>query len=314
LPYTSQVTNSDAPQQAIIEWILRQTGKEMWFRQPLGILSATREKLIVYHTPEIHNEIHALVDRFVYTRGQKSNAVLNLVTVANPSWRESAYNLLQPIDVHSPGVEAWLVSKEKASLLYNQLSQRSDFKNHSSGMVSLHNGQPLRVEKRAPVQFVRGLRWTPGQMPGYQPLLTQINEGYTLDLSFLDSLDGKSIEVSIACDVDQVERFTTVKVPVMNPTPGGGPALNEKMNLQIPQLVSWRLQERIRWPSDQVLVISCGVVAEPHSSPARPLAGLLEQNKGRADALLFIDFRGPESPRTAQTGTLQGNLAPLPGR
>jgi hypothetical protein len=42
LPYTSQVTNSDAPQQAIIEWILRQTGKEMWFRQPLGILSATR--------------------------------------------------------------------------------------------------------------------------------------------------------------------------------------------------------------------------------------------------------------------------------
>ncbi len=315
LPYTSQITNSEAPQQAVVDWILRQTGKDMWFSQPLGILSATREKLIVYHTPEIHNEINALVDRFVYTRGQRDTALVNLVTVSNPAWRESVYKYLQPIEVHSPGVEAWLVSKENAALLYNQLSQRSDFINHSSGNVTLHNGQPLKIEKRKPLQFVRSIRWTPGQLPGYQPLLTQMNEGYELQIAFLESLDGKSIDAAITCNVDQVEKLTGIKVQVPGTTTAStGLSLSsgDKMNLQIPQIVSWRLQERIRWPVDQVLLVSCGVVANLNSTSQGPFSGLLEQNNGRADALLFIDFRGPQNPRTAQSPALQGNLAPLP--
>ncbi|MEZ6094086.1 MAG: hypothetical protein R3C03_07570 [Pirellulaceae bacterium] len=316
LPYTSQVENNEQPQQAIIDWILRQTGKEMWFSQPLGFISATREKLIVYHTPEIHTEILKLVDRFVYTRGQKNTAILNLVTVSNPAWRESVYSVLQPVDVHSPGVEAWLLTKENAALLYSQLSQRSDFKNHSSGAITLANGQEFKLDKRAPVQFVRSLRWTPGQGSGYQPLMTQMQEGYSLSLSFLDSLDGKAIEAAITCEVDQVERLTGIRVPVpsLAAAPSGfglGNNNTETINLQIPQIVSWRLQERIRWPVDHVLVMSCGVVADPNPGSPKPLGGLLDRKSNRADALLFIDFRGPENPRTARTPAAPQNLAPL---
>ena len=52
-PYTSRVTTTENPQQAILDWILRETGNEMWFNEPLGILHANRSQLYVYHTPEI---------------------------------------------------------------------------------------------------------------------------------------------------------------------------------------------------------------------------------------------------------------------
>jgi hypothetical protein len=63
----------------------------------------------------------------------------------------------------------------------------------------------------------------------------------------------------------------------------------------VPQLVSWRLHERFRWPSDQVLLLSCGVVASPTAEKASPLGipGLtLPSSPARADALLLIESHG----------------------
>jgi hypothetical protein len=110
------------------------------------------------------------------------------------------------------------------------------------------------------------------------------------------------MEVAVNCTVDQIEKRTNVSVPVQDMA-----GLNQKVNLQIPQIVSWKLEERIRWPVDQVIVLSCGVVAMPDSENVnRPLGGLLEPNHSRADALLFIDYRGPTAERpdgtTASTG------------
>ena len=39
-PYTARVTTTKRPEQAIVDWILRETGYEVWHREPLGILSA----------------------------------------------------------------------------------------------------------------------------------------------------------------------------------------------------------------------------------------------------------------------------------
>ncbi len=40
-PYTSRITGINDPQQAILDWILKETGTEMWFNQPLGISAPT---------------------------------------------------------------------------------------------------------------------------------------------------------------------------------------------------------------------------------------------------------------------------------
>ena len=187
-------------------------------------------------------------------------------------------------------------------LLQGQLSRRIDFKQHSAGTLTNHDGQTFQLEKTRPVQFVRNLRWVPNQVPNYQPLMTNISEGYTLAISSLSSLDNNTIEAMIKCEVDQVEKLTNVRVNL----PGVGGNL-QQMNLQIPQLVSWRLHERFRWPNDQVLLLSCGVVAtpEPQTSGGFRLPGLNSKSK-RADALLFIEYRGPATeasvPRTAEFG------------
>ena len=296
-PYTSQITSSDQPEKAVLDWVLRETGTEMWFTQPMGILNVEKNKLFVYHTPEIQAVVKGIVDRLVRTKGQVQTIDVNLVTVANPNWRSEAYTMLQPIEVKSPGVEAWLVSKENAAILMGQLSRRSDFEKHSSGRLTNHDGQSFSLDKTRPLQFIRSLRWTPGQAAGYQPLTSTINEGYKLQLSCLTTADNASIEAMIKCDVDQVEKLDDVSVTV--PTAPG--AARQQVKIQIPQMVSWRLQERFRWPSDEVLVLSCGVVATPNPDVRSGGFKLLGNGAKRADALLFIDYRGPTTGATIAT-------------
>jgi hypothetical protein len=314
-PYTSQIRSVDNPQQAIIDWILHETGTEMWFNQPLGVLSANKNQLRVYHTPEIHNVVKPIIDRFIRTQGQLQSVDVNLITVGNPNWRSQSYSILQSIDVQSPGVEAWLVSKENAALLMNGLSKRADYRQHSGGRLTNHDGQTLTLEKKQPVQFVRNLRWSgqgiqPGNaVPNVQPEMTTINEGYRLELSCLSSLDNRPIEASVQCEVDQVEKLSNVKVSV--PDAIGNPL---QMNLQIPQLVSWRLKERFRWPADQVLVLGCGVVANPEPTSGRGSGlKLLGGRTDRVEALLFIDYRGPANGASVPV-TASDRLAPIERR
>ena len=296
-PYTTQITSSKQPEKAVLDWVLRETGTEMWFTQPMGILNVEKNKLFVYHTPEIQAVVKGIVDRLVRTKGQVQTIDVNLITVANPNWRSQAYTMLQPIEVKSPGVEAWLVSKENAAILMGQLSRRSDFEQHSSGRLTNHDGQSFSLDKTRPLQFIRSLLWTPGQGVGYQPVTTTINEGYKLQLSCLTTADNASIEAMIKCDVDQVEKLDDVSIAV--PTASGA---QQQVKIQVPQMTSWRLQERFRWPSDEVLVLSCGVVATPDpdaKSSVFKLPGT--SNTKRADALLFIDYRGPATGATIAT-------------
>jgi hypothetical protein len=67
----------------------------------------------------------------------------------------------------------------------------------------------------------------------------------------------------------------------------------------VPQIVSWRLHERFRWPADHVLLLGCGVVASPTGEKMGPLGipvpsipGIPLPVSGRADALLFVESKG----------------------
>lgn len=310
-PYTSELSNIEKPEEAVLDWIVKETGTKTWFGGDLALLSVDEKKVIVYHTPEVQSVVKSLIDRFNRTRAQNQVFEVNLVTVNNPNWRATAYPVLQPIDLRSPGIEAWLVSKENAALLQNQLSRRGDFKRHSGGRVAAPDGQTFVLEKSEPVSFVQALQWAPGQIPNYQPKTETINEGYRLALSCLTSIDNQTIEAIIDCDVDQVEKLTPVKVDV----PARGGVLTQ-LDLNVPQLVSWRLNERVRWPADQVLLLSCGIVASPEAEQNLPRGAfnMLSrfQASKRTNALLFIEFRGPQSgstvPRSAESSS---DLVPI---
>ncbi|HND52857.1 MAG TPA: hypothetical protein PLV92_10690, partial [Pirellulaceae bacterium] len=141
-----------------------------------------------------------------------------------------------------------------------------------------------------PKTYVRSVRPRDTVVPGFDSDMATIEEGYSMQVSPLFSLDGRSVDLAIKCHVDQVEKL----VPVAVDLPGFGGQW-QRTQVQVPQVVSWRLNERFRWPTDQVLLLSCGVVANP-AAEAKPaglgLMGQLMSNTGRADALVFVDCQG----------------------
>jgi hypothetical protein len=82
--------------------------------------------------------------------------------------------------------------------------------------------------------------------------------------------------------IDQIEKFSNINVPLT--TTAG----KQSIALQVPQLVSWRLNERFRWPADQVLLVSCGVRRCPDAMsstaprPLRPVARRIARYNAKA--------------------------------
>jgi hypothetical protein len=295
-PYTLRVKDVARPEQAIIDWILRETGTEVWFAEPLGILNASSTTLRVYHTPEMHERVRNIVERFVGGDAEAHALGVRLMTVGSPNWRVRALSLLKPVDVKSPGVEAWLLSRENATQLYEQLKSRADFREHSAPHVEIANGQSQTLSRTQPRSYIRGIQLQ-RDFPFYDTIPGHIDEGYLLKISPLISLDGQTLEASINCSVDQVEKL----VPLAIDVPVGGQS--QRVQIQVPQVASWRLAERFRWPAKEVLLLSCGVVANPAPGASGLMSVLtpLGIAGNRADALVMIEHRPPTAATFAAT-------------
>jgi hypothetical protein len=289
--YTSRVTSTARPEQAVIDWVLRETGTEVWFSEPLGVLNANRETLRVYHTSEMQQLVQGVVDRFVNGPQEPQAFGMRLVTVGNPNWRSRALPLMQSVAVQSAGVDAWLLTKENAAVLLTELRNRADFQEHHAPQVAIFNGQSQTISRLRPRNYLRSVQTT-NTAVGYELETAQIQEGYSLQVSPLLSSDGKTIDAVIKCHIDQVEKLIPISVEIA----AGG--RRQPVQVQVPQLVSWRLHERFRWPAENVLVLSCGVVATPTEGPAtaRSLPLLANVLPRRADALLFLELKGDATP------------------
>ena len=290
-PYTGYLTRMDHPEQAVVDWILRETGSDVWFTQPFGFLNADRDSLSVYHTREMHEVVAGVVERFVAGEKDPQNLHLRVMTVGNPDWRARAHPFMQHVNVESPGIQAWLMSKENAAIVLSLLRARNDARQVQELSLAMHNGQTERLTSTRGKNYVRNVRPASVAWPPYEPETGEIQEGYRLSLSSLLSTDGRALDCVIKADIDQVDKFNHVNLEL--PLASGE---THRTRIDVPQVVSWRLHERFRWPSDQVLLLSCGVVA----SPEREARGLGRMNlsmitgstPGRADALLFVEHRG----------------------
>jgi hypothetical protein len=288
-PYTLRVRDVTKPEQAVIDWVLRETGTEVWFGEPLGILNANSTTLRVYHTPEMHERVRGIVERFVSGDIEPHALGVRLMTVGSPNWRVRALSLLKPVEVKSPGVEAWLLSRENSAALFEQLKVRADFREHSAPRVDIANGQSQTIARKDSRPYTRSVQMR-RDFPFYELVPGKIDEGYSLQVSPLMSLDGQTMEAAITCSVDQLEKL----VPLVIDVPVGGQS--QRVQIQVPQLVSWRMSERFRWPTNEVLLLSCGVVATPSQGSAGMFSAFttpLGLGGNRADALLMIEHRPP---------------------
>ncbi|QDV61813.1 hypothetical protein [Crateriforma conspicua] len=310
-PYTGYLTKMDHPQQAIVDWIVRETGSDAWFHEPFGYMSASRDELLVYHSPAMHEVVSGIVDRFV--AGEKDPQVLHLrvMTVGSPNWRSRAHLLMQHVSVDSPGVQAWLLTKENAAVVMSQLRARTDVRQVQALDLITQNGQSQKLASTRGRNYIRNVRPAPTGWPPYEPETGEIQEGYRLELSPLLSVDGRTIDCVLKADIDQVDKLVPVDLDLPLPN-----AQTHRARIDVPQVVSWRLHERFRWQSDMVLLLSCGVVASPERQSS-PLPFLNTNvftgtTVGRADALMFVEFRGRASENLTTT-PLVPQMASQPG-
>jgi hypothetical protein len=93
------------------------------------------------------------------------------------------------------------------------------------------------------------------------------------------------------------------------PTPA---APRQRTQVDVPQLSSFRLHERFRWPVEQVLLIGCGMVAPPVPTE-QGLRLPLVSAPARVDLLIFIESRGPNGkPPAVATVPVVGALGAAP--
>jgi hypothetical protein len=305
-PYTARVTSTNRPERGIVDWILRETGYEAWHGETAAVLSADARSLRVYHTPETQAIIGEVVDRFVNSEAETHAFSVRIVSLDSPSWRAKAQRMLRPVNVQTQGVQAWLLAKEDAALLQSELRKRNDFREHSAPHLLVNNGQTAVATAARTQNYVRGVLLTPDAWPGFQPIPGQMDEGYSLELSPLLSLDGRTIDAVVKCHLDQLEKLQPVMLDVATAA-----APRQRTQVDVPQLSSFRLHERFRWPTDQVLLIGCGMVAPP--VPAEQGLRLpLISAPARVDLLIFVESRGSHGkpPVTAAAPPTIGATVP----
>ena len=297
-PYTMRVTSTNKPEKAIIDWILLDTGVDTWHSDPLGLLSASKRSLRVYHTPQVQAQVAEMVDRFVNSEADSYAFGLQVITIGSPNWRTKAHRLLHPVPAQSQGVQAWLLAKEDAALVIAEMRKRTDFREHSSPHLLVNNGQSTVVASTQSRNYTRDVAPKPNAWPGYEPQVAQLEEGFSLEFSPLLAVDGKMIDAVIKCNVDQVERLVPVMIDVPTQV-----APRQRSEIKVPQLAGCRLHERFHWPADQVLLISLGVVSAPTPGSGSTL-GMLS-GPARADLLVVVDGKGKQvapagAPRAAR--------------
>jgi hypothetical protein len=299
-PYTIRNTTSAHPEQAIVDWILRETGYEAWHSTPVGLLSADRKTLHVYHTPQMQAVVAEIVDRFVSSQAQSTGFGLRLITMKNPNWRIRALPLMTSIPVQSPGVQGWIMAKEDAALLLGEFRRRTDFREQSTPNQLVLNGQSTVISTMRPITYTKGIIPMQNVWPGYQPELGSLDEGFSLEFSPLMTTDARTTDAVVKLRLCQVEKMLELKVET--PT---AVAQNQHASIQVPQLTMVQLHERFRWPTDHVLLLSMGVVATPGPEKPNPLTDMIPIGKTppRSDALLMVESSRSVAQATPVPGT-----------
>ncbi len=289
-PFTLRVTSTNRPEQAVVDWILRETGYEAWHSQPLGILSATPRVLRVYHTPEMQALVGRIVDRFVAGQAATQAFGLRVISVDHPNWRTKARRYLHPVSVQTPGVQAWVLQKEDASAILADLRRRSDFREHSSPHLLVNNGQSTVVSTTQAHTYVRDVTLRPQVFPGFEQHTSQLDEGFSFEFSPLLTLDGRTIDATVKCSINKLEKMVAVMIDA--PTQQSP---RQRAKVEVPQTTHFRFHERFRWPTEQVLLMSMGMVALPASKDKTLVPGVplpFGNTPARADVLVFIESRG----------------------
>ncbi|MDR1963303.1 MAG: hypothetical protein LBQ50_05950 [Planctomycetaceae bacterium] len=312
-PYTKgrNFPATTQPEQTIVDWILRQTGTKTWHSLPFGILTADSDKLYVYHTKEVQLIVADIVDRFVNPQFFNESCTIRMISLSRPDWIAKGHPYLRPMWIASPGVQGWILEREGAQALLQELARRTDFKEIAPPQFLIPNGIAHNVVSKKQRTYLRDVQINAATLNGYAEDRVTIEEGFGVSFVPLSFLDGLDIAATIKLDIVQIEKM----IPLMIDAPT---TTNPRQRIQIesPQVACFKLDEMIRWPKNKILLLDLGTIPLPNSSeqtePQNIFSGLAKNiaPSSRANVLLFIECVAGNSvavpilPVPSQNGTM----------
>jgi hypothetical protein len=266
----------------VVDWVLQETGYAAWHGASPASLSATADKLSCFHTPEMQGRVEEIIGRFVAEADTPHRFSVRVLSFSGPGWRADARPVLRPIPAATPGVQAWILSREDAAVLLARLKARSDCQELPTGPVLAGNGLPAVLSGGRKLPYVQDVAPRPDAWPGWQMQNAAFDEGFLLDVHPLLSSDGSFVDAVLRCRIDLVEKLAAVPMAA----PGGA----GRVQVEVPQVAAVRIGERFRWPAAQTLLVGIGLVPWPVPGQNTAVAALVPDAK-RRDVAIVVEPR-----------------------
>lgn len=269
-PYSERFPSSSEPQKSIVEWIKFDSGVDFWQKEPFCVLSASRERLYVYHNADVQRYVSNIVDRFIDPAKSVFSFSIQVIAVQSPEWRLRAVQYLTPTTVAVEGngadVQGWIVERENMTKIITELEKRSDYIALNNTKKSVPNGQMFGWASAAPRKtFARDYRVDSKAASGYIADTASVDEGYRIEATPLLSTTGETLETTFRYSATVVERMKTFNMRVPTTV-----APRQQLQVERPQIVSCEIMGKISLPSAKSAIIDLGMV---------PLTGIKKESE-----------------------------------
>jgi hypothetical protein len=254
-PYTTIPTNVQAPpEKAIIDWILLRTGTYEWHGENPAVLSANRQKLTAYNSPEILNQVDEIVQRFVQATNDYLKIQVQFIAAVDPRWRYTVYSRLTHVGGGPQGQQIWTMNARDAALVLTQMQVQQGFRQLAKEAVEVINGQTVTIKTKDVRTFVGGLMQDATGGMNFQPRPDKIEEGVFLKISPLLNFNGDAVDAKLDLTVNTVRMLHRTKV--IAPREVGA----IETTIDVPDTTQTHLEQTVRnWRLGQSLIISCGI-------------------------------------------------------
>lgn len=282
--YTSQFPQMSRPESAVMDWILMETGFEIWHSEIPALLNVTRNAVSIYHVPQIQVQIESLIQRFVNVEPHEHLFQVSVFTVNSPYWRQKIGNRMQPISSFSMGSQAWIILPDDLKAIREILETTPGFVNHASESETVPNGQRLEMSRVRTRRYTRNFFTKPGSGRSPEAEDVLMDDGFALELMPLVTVDGASADAQIKFQVNHLDRLLPMKIT----PPGSFSRASEEIS--VPLVGQFRFRERYRWNTQNALLVSPGLTPPIVSSGESNSSGILNTTK-RVETLILIEYR-----------------------
>ncbi|MBI3467074.1 MAG: hypothetical protein HY000_29010, partial [Planctomycetes bacterium] len=296
-PFTSRQTTPGRPEQAVVDWIIQETGDETWHGEEVTALSAGRGRLQVFHTPDVQDQVAEIVDRFVRPPQWQVIMKFEILSCSNLDWRSGLIHLLKPVATGPEGQHVWAVAPEDAALVRDRLRRTSQARALNRLSVAVTNGQTSNVDSAQPMSYISGLELASGAFTAYNPVIGRLNEGAKLRVTPLWTADGTAVDMRLVLTTRAVRKLHQAQSTA--PLTTG----NQNATVQVPEVSATMLDQSLRWPTSQVLLISAGVQPAMQDSKR----SLLSLSGSAVELLVLGELDPPAAPRSTNSRTPAAN-------